>query len=84
VSIKQLLTVFVFCFALLLSTEFVSAQGTTSRLTGTVTDASGAAISGATVTLTNEGTAISLTTVTGESGAYTFDLIPAGSYQVTV
>ncbi len=33
----------------------VSAQGTTSRVTGTVTDSSGAAVTGATVTLTNVG-----------------------------
>lgn len=59
-------------------------QGTTSRLTGTVVDASGAAVAGATVTLTNEGTGISFTTQTSAGGAYTFDLIPAGTYQVSV
>ena len=68
----------------LVSAVAVFSQGTTSRLTGTVTDSSGAAVSGATVTLTNEGTGISLTTETADSGAYTFDLIQAGSYQVTV
>lgn len=66
------------------SVVVVLGQGTTSRLTGTVTDSAGAGVSGATVTLKNEGTGISLTTETSESGAYTFDLIPAGSYQVTV
>lgn len=60
------------------------AQGTTSRLTGTVTDSSGAAVAGASVTLTNEGTGISQTAETADSGAYAFDLIQAGSYQVTV
>ncbi|MDQ6785405.1 MAG: Plug and carboxypeptidase regulatory-like domain-containing protein, partial [Acidobacteriota bacterium] len=71
-------------FILLLFAAAAFAQGTTSRVTGTVTDTSGAAISGATVTLTNEGTQTSLTTVTGDSGAYAFDLIQVGSYQVTV
>ena len=59
------------------------AQGTTSRLTGTVTDNSGAAVKGVAVTLTNEGTGNSLTTETSDSGSYTFDLIPAGTYSVT-
>ena len=44
----------------------------------------GAAVGGATVTLTDEGTNISLTTQTSDSGSYTFDLIQAGAYTVTV
>ncbi|HEX9962706.1 MAG TPA: carboxypeptidase regulatory-like domain-containing protein, partial [Pyrinomonadaceae bacterium] len=72
------------CFCLFVYAGAAFAQGTTSRVTGTVTDASGAAVSGATVTLTNEATTVSLTTETSESGAYTFDLIQIGSYTVTV
>lgn len=60
------------------------AQGTTSRLTGTVTDSTGAAVEGATVTLANEATAINLTAQTSSSGTYSFDLIQVGDYQVTV
>lgn len=78
---RLLLSIFVL---LLFVASDAFAQGTTSRVTGTVTDASGAAISGATVTLTNEGTGAALTTETSESGAYTFDLIQAGNYRVTV
>lgn len=71
--------------ALLLSANFhVSAQGTTSRVTGTVVDSSGAAVAGATVTLTNEGTNVSITTETTDSGTYVFDLIQPGNYTVTV
>ncbi|MBS1796398.1 MAG: carboxypeptidase regulatory-like domain-containing protein [Acidobacteria bacterium] len=62
----------------------VYAQGTNSRITGVVTDSSGAAVSGANVTLTNEGTNATLTTQTSDSGAYTFDLIQPGKYQVAV
>lgn len=61
-----------------------AAQGTTSRVTGIVTDTSGAVVSGATVTLTNDATKQSLTTTTSGSGGYVFDLIQAGSYTVTV
>jgi len=59
-------------------------QGTTSRITGMVTDNTGAAVSGATVTLTNEGTNSSTTTQTRESGIYVFDLIQPGTYSVTI
>jgi hypothetical protein len=69
---------------LVVLTVSVFSQGTTSRLTGTVTDNTGAAVAGATVTLTNEGTLITLNTVTSEEGLYNFDLIPAGTYTVTV
>lgn len=60
------------------------AQGTTSRITGLVTDSSGAAISGATVTIKRDGSGASLTTQTADNGSYTFDLIQAGTYDVTV
>lgn len=60
------------------------AQGTTSRITGTVTDPQGSPVSGATVTIVREGTGAPLTTQTSDNGQYTFDLIQAGSYQVTV
>src|SRR5438552_1634660 len=60
------------------------AQGTTSRVTGVVQDKNGAAVAGATVTLANEGTGVSLTAQTSDSGTYTFDLIQVGTYSVTV
>ncbi|HMX30531.1 MAG TPA: carboxypeptidase-like regulatory domain-containing protein, partial [Blastocatellia bacterium] len=72
------------CTSLLICVGQAFGQGTTSRLTGTVVDATGAAVAGATVTLTNEGTNVAFTTQTSSSGAYTFDLIPAGIYQVAV
>lgn len=74
-------SVFVLIFA---AVSFAFSQGTTSRITGTVTDTSGAAVAGATVTLTNQGTRVSLTTTTNDSGQYTFDLIQAGDYEVSV
>jgi hypothetical protein len=60
------------------------AQGTTSRVTGNVLDASGAAVPGATVTLTNEGTRVSLTTESSSSGTYVFDSVQVGTYTVAV
>lgn len=59
-------------------------QGTTSRITGVVSDSAGAPISGATVSLKHEGTGATLKTQTSDSGTYVFDLIQAGSYEVSV
>lgn len=61
-----------------------SGQGSTSRVTGTVLDASGAAVPNATVTLTNEATSGTLTTETTSTGTYVFDSLQVGTYTVTV
>ena len=62
----------------------VSAQTVYGSIVGTVTDASSAAISGATVLLTNLGTNESRSAVADDSGNYTFvNLLPA-SYGITV
>jgi hypothetical protein len=81
---KSIFAAFTFCFIVL--GLFISsfAQGTTSRLTGTVTDSAGSVVPGAKVILTDEKTDISITTTTGENGIYTFDLIQAGVYTITV
>lgn len=71
-------------FCMTLAVASAIAQGTTSRITGVVSDSSGSAVSGATVTLRNVGTSATLTTQTSDSGTYTFDLIQAGTYDVTV
>ncbi len=58
------------------------AQVDTGTVLGTVTDASGAPISGASVTLTNEGTSAALTTTTGGDGSYKFTPVKIGSYNI--
>src|SRR5216684_9023393 len=68
---------------LLLSSSLVLAQVDTGSILGTVTDASGAVIGGATVTLTNEGTSASLSTTVGSDGGYKFTPVRIGSYKVT-
>src|SRR5262245_50928984 len=60
------------------------AQVSTSRLTGTVQDVSGAVVAGATVTLRNEGTGALRTANSAENGSFTFDAIPTGMYTVEV
>jgi len=59
------------------------AQVDTGAILGTVTDASGAEVRGATVTLTNEGTNATLSTTTGSSGEYKFSPVSIGQYTVS-
>jgi hypothetical protein len=58
-------------------------QSTLGAITGTVTDASGAIISGATVTLLGDETKLSRTQTTGSAGSYSFVNLPIGSYTLT-
>jgi hypothetical protein len=69
---------------LLFSAKPLLAQVDTGTIVGTVTDQSGGVINGAKVTLTNEGTAASLTTTTGADGNYTFSPVKIGSYKIEV
>jgi len=52
-------------------------------VTGTVTDASGAVVSNATVILKNKGTGQTRSTTTNNTGVYRFSLLQPGSYTVS-
>src|SRR5579859_7688135 len=67
---------------LTLSAGRLQAQVDTGSITGTATDASGAVVSGAKVTLTNEGTGAVLSTTTGTDGNYTFSPVRIGTYKI--
>src|SRR5579862_9015855 len=54
----------------------------TGALTGNVTDPSGAAVPGVSVTATNVDTNQARTLVTGTDGGYKFSLLPPGTYRV--
>jgi len=58
------------------------AQTSRGAVSGTVTDPTGAVISGANITLTNTATTISRTTVTNSDGVYRFDAVDLGDYSV--
>src|SRR5205823_385884 len=64
----------------------LAAFGQTFRGTilGTVTDASGAVVSGAKVTVRNLGTGLERTTQTSADGSYSVPELPIGKYMVTV
>lgn len=62
----------------------VFGQAVYGNLIGTVTDASGAAVPGATVTITDTGRGATFAATTNESGNYAQDNLPPGDYKVTV
>jgi carboxypeptidase family protein len=59
------------------------AQVDTGSISGTITDASGAVVKGATVKLTNEGTSAELSATSGSEGTYIFSPVRIGSYTLT-
>jgi hypothetical protein len=60
-----------------------AAQTITGRIDGRVSDASGAVLPGATVTIVNTGTGLTVTQVTDANGTYTATNLPVGSYVLT-
>ncbi len=61
----------------------LSAQVATGRITGRVTDSTGAAISGATVTITNDATSVAQTVQSSATGTYVFEAVNPGSYTLS-
>src|SRR5256714_5768820 len=68
----------------LISGAAALAQTGTSRITGTVRDANGAVIPGATVTVKNVATGLTQTQTTTDAGLYAFPSLSVGVYTVTV
>src|SRR5262249_54210080 len=60
------------------------AQSATGQINGTVIDASGAVVSGAMVTITNQGTRISNRSTTNGSGNFLFLNVQPGVYSLAV
>ncbi|MDP8979508.1 MAG: carboxypeptidase-like regulatory domain-containing protein [Acidobacteriota bacterium] len=70
-----------FLFSLACALAF--AQTSTSEITGTVRDTTGAVIPGATVVAINDATGVSYTQTTTSSGLYAFPSVPSGTYTIT-
>jgi hypothetical protein len=60
------------------------AQTSYGSIVGTVTDATGADVPGAEITVTNNGTNATLTTKAGSGGTYSFQNLNPGNYKVSV
>jgi hypothetical protein len=59
-------------------------QVDTGAISGTIKDTSGGTVAGAKVTLTNEGTGVSLTTTSNSNGEYSFSPVKIGTYSISV
>jgi hypothetical protein len=70
--------------AAVLLSAIVARAGITGSISGTVTDPSGAVISGVTVTVTSISTNVQSTTVTDAKGFYSFPALNVDHYDVTV
>jgi len=80
---------FVYAFLALASLGFGTAtafaQGSsTSQISGTVVDTSGAAVPGADITAIDNATGTKFNAVSTETGAFTIPAVPSGTYTVTV
>src|ERR1700693_2271103 len=78
-------------FALLLVVAFITLASSvmaqtasTGSLSGTVTDASGAVVPNATVTITSADIGQKRTTTTAQDGTYKFSLLQPGNYRVRI
>ncbi|MFI5094583.1 MAG: carboxypeptidase regulatory-like domain-containing protein [Candidatus Acidiferrales bacterium] len=78
---------FILCMTLLAlscGANVARAQDVTASISGTVTDPSGAAIVGATVTAKSVERGITYTAVTNDSGLYRISQLPVGNYELRV
>jgi len=76
--------VFLFCLLAILSPALLRAQITSSTMYGQVTDATGAGVPGAQVSVSNTDTNLTRTLETNSAGEYRIELLPVGSYRVEI
>lgn len=71
-------------FLFLCCASSIQAQQDTGSISGSVTDPKGEAVAGAQVTITNNSVGLTRTIVTNDKGNFTVNLLPVGSYTVTI
>ena len=81
---RLILLLAVIIFVALTGAQEMNGQAADGNLVGTVVDQSGASIQGATVETTNTTTGVKATTLTNMQGAYRFNDILAGTYDLKV
>jgi hypothetical protein len=76
--------ILLFAVLLLLPAFHLRAQVSTGAISGSVTDSTGAAIPGATVTITHQATGITQTSTTDNSGFFSAEGLNVGQYTIDV
>ncbi|MEO8125777.1 MAG: TonB-dependent receptor, partial [Bryobacteraceae bacterium] len=71
------------CFTLLLCTAGILCAQDRGTISGVITDFSGSAVPGATVTAKSAGTGLTQASTSGNDGGYTLLYLPAGLYTIT-
>src|SRR5579862_4903508 len=74
-----LVSLFVLLFAVAAMAQIQNGQ-----FAGTVTDPSGAAVANARITITNQGTGLSVNATSNAAGAYQVSELPPGAYKITI
>jgi hypothetical protein len=77
-------TIFILLILLCAAPPATTGQDIFGRISGNVIDSTGAAVPGATITVTNEATKATRTIVTDANGFYAATELPAGIYEVSV
>ncbi len=80
----RVLAILATALVLMVASSDLLGQAVNATLLGTVTDSTGAVVTGAKVRLTEMRTELGRTTVTNSSGNYTFVDLPPGQYEVAV
>jgi len=75
---------YILCVAVVMQTAVYAQSGTSSAISGTVSDGSGALVPNVTITATEVNTKATRTGITDASGHYLFSQVNPGTYQVTV
>src|SRR6266571_9074518 len=86
-SLPRSLSISVFCFLLatiVLAPALLAQTASTGALSGTITDPSGASVSGAQVKATNEATGEVRTALSNFNGNYILTLLPPGLYELEI
>jgi hypothetical protein len=81
---KHLSLIRIFSLAMLVLTLGQAAFSQTAQVTGRISDASGAVVPGAQVTITNQKTGLTRESVSNGEGYFTIPLLPPGEYRIAV
>src|SRR5215475_14497715 len=83
-TLRGILSSLVTLFVLLIAGASSTLAQSTASLSGTVTDSTGAAIPGATVTVKNQATGVESTITTDTAGVYLFPTLSIGTYRLEI